>query len=676
METVPAPNDLPDHPHEVPHLSVYHYHVHLAANSAGVSDTNKTSLEIVSLTPPNQSGASQANEVPNNLVLLDPKFHEYLTSSNLSEIAQRSEQLFSQFFQKSSPAPEKSTQPTHEKSTCCCCCKNCFPSPRSTAAHEHRSTTTPTTNTTPRSNADVPSAPNSVKPNWERRGHSGPHSSDRAARSKRHSDHNETSSHPKREGSPASVEFDLVEEVMEKLKMDTDSDSDDNIESNNCNDISSSSSGKQIRRGLPPGSRIRRKRPPPRKHFTEPPTYSPLPPLNPRPPPVYDDGAFAMSYLYHPAGCVSDPECRTVDITDPYVPSLVDETSSAVLDSLWAPLGDDTMMDCSSMHRISDSASFEVGGNRESSPFSPRSYEDQLDMTLGSDHFSLAWERRCASSDALTRRPSAVSVVGNGGTPPDGSMDLPDPAGKGRCNLNIERILQDGPDRLAASSENDIAASSICYSPHSIYSNNSTRLPESASLTALPSTGNTEDNGATKPRRLRRGRGSHPVVDSGCEFEVRPSCIRDGNDTRTSLMIRNIPNKYSQRMLIQTINKDFRDAYDFFYLPFDFRNRQRQCNVGYAFINFRGHDHIPGFYEKFHNMKWAKFNSDKICHIAYARIQGKQALMSHFLMSSVMSQDRRLRPIFHLEPGESLPTPVEKNNTGNGSSNDLDAFNS
>ena len=36
-------------------------------------------------------------------------------------------------------------------------------------------------------------------------------------------------------------------------------------------------------------------------------------------------------------------------------------------------------------------------------------------------------------------------------------------------------------------------------------------------------------------------------------------------------MIRNIPNKYTQKMLLAKINENHRDKYDFFYLPIDFK---------------------------------------------------------------------------------------------------------
>jgi hypothetical protein len=52
--------------------------------------------------------------------------------------------------------------------------------------------------------------------------------------------------------------------------------------------------------------------------------------------------------------------------------------------------------------------------------------------------------------------------------------------------------------------------------------------------------------------------------------------------------------------------------------------------------------------QAFNGKRWEKFNSEKVASIAYARIQGKSALIAHFQNSSLMNEDKRCRPIlFH-----------------------------
>ncbi|KAL6992318.1 Protein MEI2-like 4 [Sarracenia purpurea var. burkii] len=108
-------------------------------------------------------------------------------------------------------------------------------------------------------------------------------------------------------------------------------------------------------------------------------------------------------------------------------------------------------------------------------------------------------------------------------------------------------------------------------------------------------------------------------------------------------------------MLLAAIDENHRGTYDFLYLPIDFKNK---CNVGYAFINMLSPSHIIPFFEEFNGKKWEKFNSEKVASLAYARIQGKAALVAHFQNSSLMNEDKRCRPILFnsmgLETGDQI----------------------
>lgn len=73
---------------------------------------------------------------------------------------------------------------------------------------------------------------------------------------------------------------------------------------------------------------------------------------------------------------------------------------------------------------------------------------------------------------------------------------------------------------------------------------------------------------------------------------------------------------------------------------------------------------IP-FHQAFNGKKWEKFNSEKVASLAYARIQGKAALIAHFQNSSLMNEDKRCRPIlFHTDgpnAGDPEPFPMGTN---------------
>ncbi|XP_042038966.1 protein MEI2-like 2 isoform X1 [Salvia splendens] len=143
-------------------------------------------------------------------------------------------------------------------------------------------------------------------------------------------------------------------------------------------------------------------------------------------------------------------------------------------------------------------------------------------------------------------------------------------------------------------------------------------------------------------------------MDNKKQYQLDLEKIMSGEDSRTTLMIKNIPNKYTSKMLLAAIDETHKGTYDFLYLPIDFKNK---CNVGYAFINMVAPTHIITLYEAFNGKKWEKFNSEKVAYLAYARIQGKIALVSHFQNSSLMNEDQRCRPIVFQSEGQGTGDP-------------------
>ncbi|KAL7787019.1 hypothetical protein V8C37DRAFT_412260 [Trichoderma ceciliae] len=102
--------------------------------------------------------------------------------------------------------------------------------------------------------------------------------------------------------------------------------------------------------------------------------------------------------------------------------------------------------------------------------------------------------------------------------------------------------------------------------------------------------------------------------------------IRDGIDVRTTIMLRNIPNKVDQAMLKRIIDESSWGKYDFMYLRIDFANDCKNC-----------------------------FKSDKVAEISYATIQGKDCLVQKFRNSSVMLEAPHYRPKLYYTSNGPMP---------------------
>ncbi|KAI3774124.1 hypothetical protein L1987_48668 [Smallanthus sonchifolius] len=95
----------------------------------------------------------------------------------------------------------------------------------------------------------------------------------------------------------------------------------------------------------------------------------------------------------------------------------------------------------------------------------------------------------------------------------------------------------------------------------------------------------------------------------------------------TSLMIKNIPNKYTNG-----------------------------ANAGFAFVNFTNPKAALRFRDAFHGKRWEFFSdSPKVAEISRARIQGKKAIVNHFKMAR-----------FACASDEDLPVLFEPARDGSG----------
>jgi hypothetical protein len=115
-----------------------------------------------------------------------------------------------------------------------------------------------------------------------------------------------------------------------------------------------------------------------------------------------------------------------------------------------------------------------------------------------------------------------------------------------------------------------------------------------------------------------------------------------------TVMMRNLPNKVCQSMLLSEVNAaGFQGAYDFLYLPID---PDTEANRGYAFINFVTPGHAFMFKMRFEGNKFGNFNSHKVVSVVPATLQGFDANYAHYSKTRITQGDPACRPLFLREP--------------------------
>ena len=145
-------------------------------------------------------------------------------------------------------------------------------------------------------------------------------------------------------------------------------------------------------------------------------------------------------------------------------------------------------------------------------------------------------------------------------------------------------------------------------------------------------------------------------IDDHKLYIVNIENILKGDENRTTIMIRHIPNRYTYQTLQDEINAVCKDKYDCLYLPID---SESNCNLGYAFINFINPLHIVRFYEMFKSRKWLCFNSFKECDLSFAKFQGKTALTSNYEknLNNINIDKRKIPMIFDIKYPPKIDLP-------------------
>lgn len=114
----------------------------------------------------------------------------------------------------------------------------------------------------------------------------------------------------------------------------------------------------------------------------------------------------------------------------------------------------------------------------------------------------------------------------------------------------------------------------------------------------------------------------------------------------TTLMIRNIPNLYTQRELIAELEElGFAGTFDFLYAPLD---KGTLANVGYSFVNFINHEWAQKCASVLHQHRFRRHRkvSGRTASVSVAHIQGLEKNLAHYEHTAVNSTKvKQHRPV-------------------------------
>mmetsp|Transcript_41371 Transcript_41371/g.119021 ORF Transcript_41371/g.119021 Transcript_41371/m.119021 type:complete len:980 (+) Transcript_41371:142-3081(+) len=154
--------------------------------------------------------------------------------------------------------------------------------------------------------------------------------------------------------------------------------------------------------------------------------------------------------------------------------------------------------------------------------------------------------------------------------------------------------------------------------------------------------GECQSRGRSKWGSARTSGLSHGEVPRRLNLEAWSKENTPDSEKVTTLMIRNVPNRYDRILLMQELDElGFQGKYDFVYLPID---NSTQWNVGYAFVNFDLPECAKRCMAMLEGHQFFRFrqNNKRVAQVSVAHIQGLEKNLAHCSGTSLFS----LRPWF------------------------------
>jgi len=159
-----------------------------------------------------------------------------------------------------------------------------------------------------------------------------------------------------------------------------------------------------------------------------------------------------------------------------------------------------------------------------------------------------------------------------------------------------------------------------------------------------------------------------PVVAATPQMAMAITGVPPEWEEKYTVMMRNLPNKYTQQLLIEELNSTgFAGGYDFLYLPID---PETNANKGYAFVNFTSPINAWTFKMTFDGRKMSRFKSEKVVSVTPAALQGFEANYAHYSKTRVNRGDPSARPLFLRQPMSAMQARANgrgRSRRGNGS---------